>query len=81
MRTIEAVGKPRVREILQVRIGVATGLVVVGDLIGSGDPVGYRLDERSGPSPRLRFRPPIRTLFGCNAQQAGWIIVSIANLV
>jgi class 3 adenylate cyclase/predicted ATPase len=34
---IEAVGKLRVQEPLQVRIGVATGVVVVGDLVGSGE--------------------------------------------
>jgi class 3 adenylate cyclase len=34
---IESVGKLRVRAPLQVRIGVATGLVVVGDLVGSGE--------------------------------------------
>jgi len=34
---IEAVGKLRVQEPLQVRIGVATDLVVVGDLVGSGE--------------------------------------------
>src|SRR5215470_5896495 len=33
---IEAVGKLRAQEPLRVRIGVATGLVVVGDLIGGG---------------------------------------------
>jgi class 3 adenylate cyclase len=34
---IAVVGKLRVEEPLQVRIGVATGLVVVGDLVGSGE--------------------------------------------
>jgi predicted ATPase len=34
---IEAVGKLRSDELLQIHIGVATGLVVVGDLVGSGD--------------------------------------------
>jgi class 3 adenylate cyclase len=34
---IEAVGKLRVQEPFQVRVGVATGVVVVGDLIGSGE--------------------------------------------
>jgi class 3 adenylate cyclase len=33
---IDAVGKLRVQEPLQVRIAVASGLVVVGDLIGAG---------------------------------------------
>jgi class 3 adenylate cyclase/predicted ATPase len=34
---IEAVGKLPIQEPLQARIGIATGLVVVGDLIGSGE--------------------------------------------
>jgi class 3 adenylate cyclase len=34
---IEAVGKLRAQEPFQVRIGVATGVVVVGDLVGSGE--------------------------------------------
>jgi class 3 adenylate cyclase len=34
---IEPVGKLRTQEPPQVRIGVATGLVVVGDLVGSGE--------------------------------------------
>ena len=34
---IEAVGKLHIQEPVQVRIGVATGLVVVGDLVGSGE--------------------------------------------
>jgi class 3 adenylate cyclase len=34
---IEAVGMLRAQEPLQVRIGVATGLVVVGDIVGSGE--------------------------------------------
>ena len=33
---IEAVSKLRTQESLQVRIGVATGVVVVGDLVGAG---------------------------------------------
>jgi class 3 adenylate cyclase len=34
---IEAVGKLRVQEPAQVRIGVATGVVVVGDIVDSGE--------------------------------------------
>jgi class 3 adenylate cyclase/predicted ATPase len=50
---IEAVSKLRVQEPLQVRIGVATGLVVVGDLLGSGE-----AQERGvvGETPNLAAR-------------------------
>jgi hypothetical protein len=50
---IEAVGKLHAREPLQVRIGVATGLVVVGDLVGSGE-----AQERgvAGETPNLAAR-------------------------
>jgi class 3 adenylate cyclase/tetratricopeptide (TPR) repeat protein len=36
LAVIEAVGRLQAPELLQVRIGLATGLVVVGDLIGEG---------------------------------------------
>jgi class 3 adenylate cyclase/tetratricopeptide (TPR) repeat protein len=50
---IEAVGMVRVQEPLQVRIGVATGLVVVGDIVGSGE-----AQERGvvGETPNLAAR-------------------------
>jgi class 3 adenylate cyclase/predicted ATPase len=50
---IEAVGKLRVQEPLQARIGAATGLVVVGDLVGSGE-----AQERGvvGETPNLAAR-------------------------
>jgi class 3 adenylate cyclase len=50
---IDAVGELRVQEPLQVRIGVATGLVVVGDLVGSGE-----AQERGvvGETPNLAAR-------------------------
>jgi predicted ATPase len=50
---IEAVGKLRVEEPLRVRIGIATGLVVVGDLVGSGE-----AQERGvvGETPNLAAR-------------------------
>ena len=37
LAVIEAVGKLQAPELLRARIGLATGLVVVGDLIGAGD--------------------------------------------
>jgi class 3 adenylate cyclase len=50
---IDAVGKLRAQEPLQVRIGVATGLVVVGDIVGSGE-----AQERGvvGETPNLAAR-------------------------
>jgi class 3 adenylate cyclase len=53
LRLIEAVGKLHFLDPLQVRIGVATGLVVVGDLIGSGE-----AQERGvvGETPNLAAR-------------------------
>jgi class 3 adenylate cyclase/predicted ATPase len=50
---VEAVGGLRVQEPLQVRVGVATGLVVVGDLVGSGE-----AQERGvvGETPNLAAR-------------------------
>jgi class 3 adenylate cyclase/predicted ATPase len=50
---IEAVGKLRIQELLQVRIGIATGLVVVGDIVGTGD-----AQERGvvGETPNLAAR-------------------------
>jgi class 3 adenylate cyclase len=50
---IEGVGKLDIAEPLQVRIGIATGLVVVGDLVGSGE-----AQERGvvGETPNLSAR-------------------------
>jgi class 3 adenylate cyclase len=50
---VEAVGKLRAQEPLQVRIGVATGLVIVGDIVGSGE-----AQERGvvGETPNLAAR-------------------------
>jgi class 3 adenylate cyclase/tetratricopeptide (TPR) repeat protein len=50
---IEAVGKLGVREPFEVRIGAATGLVVVGDIVGSGE-----AQERGvvGETPNLAAR-------------------------
>ena len=53
MALIEAVGKLLIQEPLQVRVGVATGLVVVGDIVGSGE-----AQERGvvGETPNLAAR-------------------------
>src|SRR5215471_7727698 len=50
---INAVGKLRIQEPLRVRIGVATGVVVVGDIVGSGE-----AQERGvvGETPNLAAR-------------------------
>ena len=50
---IETVGMSGAQQPLQVRIGVATGLVVVGDLVGSGE-----AQERGvvGETPNLAAR-------------------------
>jgi class 3 adenylate cyclase/predicted ATPase len=50
---IEALGELRTQEPLQMRIGVATGLVVVGDIVGSGE-----AQERGvvGETPNLAAR-------------------------
>jgi class 3 adenylate cyclase/predicted ATPase len=50
---VEAMGKLRSEETLQVRVGIATGLVVVGDLVGSGE-----AQERGivGETPNLAAR-------------------------
>jgi class 3 adenylate cyclase len=59
---IEAIGKLGIQEPLRVRIGVATGLVVVGDLVGAGE-----TQERGvvGETPNLAAR-----LQGCTPHLA-----------
>jgi class 3 adenylate cyclase len=53
LELVSAVGALKTHAILQTRVGVATGLVVVGDLIGSGE-----AQERGivGETPNLRLR-------------------------
>ena len=53
LAVIEAVGRLEIAEPLQVRLGIATGLVVVGDLIGSGNVNDY---EVLGEVPNLAAR-------------------------
>src|SRR5438067_1421814 len=36
LELVDAIGSLKIRVVLQTRVGIATGLVVVGDLIGSG---------------------------------------------
>ena len=64
MMLIEAVGKLNSVEPLQVRICVGTGVVVVGDLVGSGEAqergvVGETPNRRRVGRPgRRRYHPP-----------------------
>jgi class 3 adenylate cyclase len=53
LKLIAAVGKLKTRASLQTRVGIATGLVVIGDLIGSGE-----AQERGvvGETPNLAAR-------------------------
>ena len=61
-RLVAAVGGLKTHAALQTRVGIATGLVVVGDLIGSGC--------LSGASNRWRDAEPCRPLAGrCGAEQ------------
>lgn len=53
LAVVEAVGLLESREPLQVRLGIATGLVVVGDLVGSGIPNDK---EVLGEGPNLAAR-------------------------
>jgi class 3 adenylate cyclase/predicted ATPase len=53
LAVIEAIGHLKSEEPLQVRLGIATGLVVVGDLIGSGNIYDY---EVLGEVPNLAAR-------------------------
>jgi class 3 adenylate cyclase len=85
---VEAVGQLRISEAptLQVRIGIATGLVVVGDLVGKGE-----AQERGvvGETPNLAARlqtltPPgrswsRRTRSGCSADSSTWRISVTAS--
>jgi class 3 adenylate cyclase len=57
LAVIDAVGRLASREALNVRLGIASGLVVVGDLIGTG------ARRSAGSSARRRTSPP-----GCK----GW---------
>ena len=62
LELVAAVGALKTHAPLQTRVGIATGLVVVGDLIGSG--------RFSGTSNRRRDAEPCRTLAGyCGAEQ------------
>ena len=52
LAVINAVGRLASREALNVRLGIASGLVVVGDLIGTG------AAQERGSSARRRTSPP-----------------------
>src|SRR6202040_3043206 len=59
LAVIEAVGQLQAREDLSVRLGIATGLAVVGDLIGEGAAQERGVvGETPNLAPRLRALPP-----------------------
>jgi class 3 adenylate cyclase len=71
LELIAAVGSLKTRVVLQTRVGVATGLVVVGDLIGSGE-----AQERGivGETPNLAARlqalaPPANLIIAASTRQ------------
>jgi len=68
LAVVEAVARLSVRQDLQVRLGIATGLAVVGDLIGEGAAqergvvgetpnLSARLQALADPLPRSRASP------------------------
>jgi hypothetical protein len=72
LAVIEAVDRLKPRQDLHVRLGIATGLAVVGDLIGEGaaqERGGRRRDPRTSP-PGCRVWPP-RTLWSLAKRRAG----------
>ena len=64
LAVIEAVGRLPAREASAVRLGIATGLVVVGDLIGEG-----AAQERGG---RRRDAEPCRPAAGACRRRTRW---------
>ena len=77
LAVIEAVGRLAVKSVeLQARVGIATGLVVVGDLIGEGSARSNRSSARRRISPP-GCRPwpsPIRS--SSLRARAGWSVIS-----
>jgi DNA invertase Pin-like site-specific DNA recombinase len=69
MELIQAVGRLKSSTPLQTRVGIATGLVAVGDLIGSGE-----AQERGivGETPNLAQRRELHAV----AERHGWNIVA-----
>jgi class 3 adenylate cyclase/predicted ATPase len=79
---VEAVGQLTSGEVLQVRIGIATGLVVVGDLVGQGE-----AQERGvvGETPNLAARlqalaPPGAVLVAENTRRLLGGLFDVADL-
>ena len=64
LELVAAVGQLKTYAPLQTRIGIATGLVVVGDLIGSG---ASQEQAIVGDTPNLAAEPPFPTTFSCSA--------------
>jgi len=81
LAVVEAVHRTESPEPLQVRIGLATGLAVVGDLIGSGAAQEHAV---IGETPNLaaRCKPwPSRTLSSSPRARAGWSAISSSTAI
>jgi hypothetical protein len=74
---IDAVGRLDVKSVkLQARVGIATGLVVVGDLIGEGSAQEQSVVARRRTLPRVCKRWPNRMLSSSPRARAGWSAIS-----
>ena len=75
LEAIVAVGALKLSVPLESRIGIATGLVVVGDLIGSGEAQERGISERPPILPRACKAWLSRTLLSSRrAQEGSWAI-------
>ena len=70
---VQAVRSLTAPEPLQVRIGIGTGLVVVGDLVGSGE-----AQERGVVGETPNFSRATRPTIGATSPRLRWLTLSVA---
>ena len=79
---IDAVGRLDVKSVkLQARVGIATGLVVVGDLIGEARRRNNRSSAKRRTSPRGCKPWPSRTRSSSPRARAGWSAISSSTAI